>query len=504
MVTAPMAVEFETAAPTPSAALPLKNPRLVHAGSFINGEWRHSARTLPVVNPASGQTLAHVSLLDAAGARAAIDAAVASFPAWAARPAAERANLLERWFDLVIANQEDLAMLLTAEQGKPLAEARGEIAYAAGYIKWFSEEARRVYGSVIPAPQRDRRIVVLRQPVGVVAAITPWNFPAAMIARKVAPALAVGCTFVGKPASQTPLSALALADLAQQAGIPAGVLNIINGPARELGAAFTSDPRVRKLSFTGSTEIGRLLMAQCAPGIKKLSLELGGNAPFIVFDDADIEAAVEGAMASKFRNSGQTCICTNRFLVQSGVYERFATQLVAAVSRLRVGDGLAGVTDQGPLIDRAAVDKVEQHLADARAKGAQLACGGRPHALGGTFFEPTVLTQVNESMLLWHEETFGPVAPLVRFDTEEQAIRMANDTEVGLAAYVYTRDLARAWRVSEALEYGMVGLNTGAISTEVAPFGGVKQSGFGREGSQYGIQDYTELKYLCIAGMGGA
>ncbi len=485
------------------AALPsLKDSHLARRESFIDGEWRASEELCPVINPATGLPLTDVYQFGAEAARGAIDAAARSFPAWAARSAAERAELLERWHDLVMANQEDLAILLTAEQGKPLSEARGEIAYAAGYIKWFAEEARRVYGSIIPAPQRDKRIVVLRQPVGVVAAITPWNFPAAMIARKVAPALAVGCTFVAKPAPQTPLSALALAELAQRAGFPKGVLNIINGPAAELGELFTSDPRVRKLSFTGSTAVGRRLMAQCAPGIKKLSLELGGNAPFIVFADADLDAAVAGAIASKFRNTGQTCVCANRLLVHSSVYDRFAARLVAEVKQLRVGNGLAEPTDQGPLIDRRALEKVEQLLADARAQGARVACGGHRHALGGTFFEPTVLTEVTPSMALCQQEIFGPVAPLLRFHTEDEAVRLANNTEMGLAAYVYTTDLARAWRVSEVLEYGIVGLNTGAVSTEVAPFGGVKQSGFGREGSQYGIFDYTELKYLCIAGMG--
>jgi len=485
------------------ARLPeLKDARLARRESFIDGEWRASATLQPVVNPATGQMLTEVYQFDAAAAASAIDAAARSFPAWAARSAAERSELLERWHDLVMANQEDLATLLTAEQGKPLSEARGEIAYAAGYIKWFAEEARRVYGSVIPAPRRDQRIVVLRQPVGVVAAITPWNFPAAMVARKVAPALAVGCTFVGKPAPQTPLSALALAELAQRAGFPRGVLNILNGPAAPLGEVFTSDPRVRKLSFTGSTATGRHLMAQCAPGIKKLSLELGGNAPFIVFPDADLDAAVAGAIASKFRNTGQTCVCANRLLVHSSVYDHFAGKLIAEVKRLRVGDGLSGPTDQGPLIDRPALEKLERLLADARGQGARVACGGRRHALGGTFFEPTVLTEVTPSMALCREEIFGPLAPMLRFHSEDEAVRLANDSEVGLAAYVYTTDLARAWRVSEALEYGMVGLNTGTISTEVAPFGGVKQSGFGREGSQYGIFDYTELKTLCIAGMG--
>ena len=390
---------------------------------------------------------------------------------------------------------------MTAEQGKPLAESKGEIAYAASFVEWFAEEAKRVYGDVIPGHQADKRILVLRQPVGVVAAITPWNFPAAMITRKVAPALAAGCTVVCKPATQTPFSALALAELAARAGIPAGVLNVVTGPARVIGGVLTGDARVRKLSFTGSTEIGKLLMAQCAKTMKKVSLELGGNAPFIVFEDADLDAAVAGAIASKYRNTGQTCVCANRLLVQDGVYEAFTARLVAAVEKLRVGDGLAGETEQGPLIDAAALKKVEEHIADATGKGAKVALGGKRHALGGTFFEPTVLTGVTPAMMVAREETFGPVAPLFRFGTEQEAIAMANDTEFGLAAYLYTRDLARSWRVSEALEYGIVGLNTGLISTEVAPFGGVKESGTGREGSRYGLLDYTEIKYVCIGGV---
>ena len=392
---------------------------------------------------------------------------------------------------------------MTAEQGKPLAESRGEIAYAASFVEWFAEEAKRVYGDVIPGHQADKRILVLRQPVGVVAAITPWNFPAAMITRKVAPALAAGCTVVCKPATQTPYSALALAELAARAGIPAGVLNVITGPAREIGGVLTGDARVRKLSFTGSTEIGKLLMAQCAKTMKKVSLELGGNAPFIVFEDADLDAAVAGAIASKYRNTGQTCVCANRLLVQDGVYEAFTAKLVAAVQELRVGDGLAGETEQGPLIDIHALKKVEEHIADATSKGAKIVAGGRRHALGGTFFEPTVLTGATPAMMVAREETFGPVAPLFRFKTEQEAVAMANDTEFGLAAYLYTRDLARSWRVSEALEYGIVGLNTGLISTEVAPFGGVKESGTGREGSKYGLLDYTEIKYVCVGGVTG-
>jgi succinate-semialdehyde dehydrogenase/glutarate-semialdehyde dehydrogenase len=390
---------------------------------------------------------------------------------------------------------------MTAEQGKPLAEAKGEIAYAASFIEWFAEDGKRIYGGVIPGHQTDKRIMVLRQPVGVVAAITPWNFPAAMITRKAGPALASGCTIIVKPATQTPFSALAMAELADRAGIPPGVFNVVTGSASAIGGEMTANPGVRKLTFTGSTEVGRKLMEQCAPQIKKISLELGGNAPFIVFDDADLDAAVDGAIASKYRNTGQTCVCANRLLVQAGVYEPFAAKLAEAVARLRIGDGLAGATDQGPLIDANAVAKVEEHIADARAKGARVLSGGKRHALGGTFFEPTILTGVTADMAVAREETFGPVAPLFQFETDEQAIRMANDTDFGLASYFYTRDLARAWRVSEALEYGIVGLNTGIISTEVAPFGGIKQSGLGREGSKYGIEDYTEVKYVCIGGI---
>jgi succinate-semialdehyde dehydrogenase/glutarate-semialdehyde dehydrogenase len=395
-------------------------------------------------------------------------------------------------------HQEALAKLMTAEQGKPLAEAKGEIAYAASFIEWFAEEGKRLYGDLIPGHQSDKRIMVLRQPVGVVAAITPWNFPSAMIARKVGPALAAGCTFVCKPATQTPFSALAMAELGARAGIPAGVLSVLTGDSSAIGGEMTSNPIVRKLTFTGSTEIGKKLMQQSAGTLKKLSLELGGNAPFIVFDDADLDAAVQGAIASKYRNTGQTCVCANRLLVQEGVYDAFTAKLIDAVSKLRIGDGLKGATDQGPLIDRKAVAKVEEHIADAVSKGAKVAYGGKRHALGGTFFEPTVVTGVTPAMMIAREETFGPVAPLFRFRTEDEAVRMANDTEFGLAAYFYTRDLARSWRVSEALEYGIVGLNTGLISTEVAPFGGMKESGFGREGSKYGILDYTELKYVCV------
>jgi succinate-semialdehyde dehydrogenase/glutarate-semialdehyde dehydrogenase len=486
-----------------TTALRLEDPALLRERCYIDGQWLDGpgGATLAVHNPATGVQLGTVPALDAAAAERAVAAAHTAFPAWAAKTAKERAVLLRRWHDLILLNAADLAKLMTAEQGKPLAESKGEIAYAASFVEWFAEEAKRVYGDVIPGHQADKRILVLRQPVGVVAAITPWNFPAAMITRKVAPALAAGCTVVCKPATQTPYSALALAELAARAGIPAGVVNVVTGPAREIGAVLTGDARVRKLSFTGSTEIGKLLMAQCARTMKKVSLELGGNAPFIVFDDADLDAAVAGAIASKYRNTGQTCVCANRLLVQQGVYESFTTKLVAAVGKLRVGDGLAGETEQGPLIDAAALKKVEEHIADATGKGAKVAMGGRRHALGGTFFEPTVLTGVTPAMMVAREETFGPVAPLFSFKSEEEAIAMANDTEFGLAAYLYTRDLARSWRVSEALEYGIVGLNTGLISTEVAPFGGVKESGTGREGSKYGILDYTEIKYVCVGGV---
>ncbi len=483
--------------------LALQDPALLRQQCCVNGSWLDApgGATIPVHNPATGGQLGTVPAFDAAATEQAVTAAHAAFPAWAARTAKERAVVLRRWNDLILANAADLAMLMTAEQGKPLAESKGEIAYAASFVEWFAEEAKRVYGDVIPGHQADKRILVLRQPVGVVAAITPWNFPAAMITRKVAPALAAGCTVVCKPATQTPFSALALAELAARAGIPAGVLNVVTGPARAIGGVLTGDARIRKLSFTGSTEVGKLLMSQCAKTMKKVSLELGGNAPFIVFDDADLEAAVAGAIASKYRNTGQTCVCANRLLVQDGVYEAFTTRLVAAVRKLRVGDGLAGETEQGPLIDDAALKKVEEHIADATAKGARVVAGGHRHALGGTFFEPTVLTGVTPAMMVAREETFGPVAPLFRFKSEKEAIAMANDTEFGLAAYLYTRDLARSWRVSEALEYGIVGLNTGLISTEVAPFGGMKESGTGREGSKYGLLDYTEIKYVCVGGV---
>ena len=501
-----MAHSLERSAQTgqPGAdSLQLKDPELKRDRCLIDGRWvsADEGGVLPVHNPATSRPLGTIPNMGAGEARRAIAAAARALPAWAARTAKDRAAVLRRWFDLMIQNEQDLAVLMTAEQGKPLAESKGEIAYAASFIEWFAEEGKRLYGDIIPGHQPDKRIMVLRQPIGVVAAITPWNFPSAMITRKAGPALAAGCTMVLKPATQTPLSALALAELGARAGIPAGVLNVITGSSAAIGGEMTSNPTVRKLTFTGSTEVGKKLMAQCAGTLKKLSLELGGNAPFIVFDDADLDAAVQGAIASKYRNTGQTCVCANRLLVQQGVYEEFARKLAVAVGRLRVGDGLEGATDQGPLIDEKAVAKVEEHVADALAKGARVAFGGRRHALGGTFFEPTILTGVTSDMMVAREETFGPVAPLFKFETEAQAIAMANATEFGLAAYLYTRDLARSWRVSEAIEYGIVGLNTGIISTEVAPFGGVKESGMGREGSKYGILDYTELKYVCVGGV---
>ncbi len=484
----------------------LQDERLLRESGYVDGAWlpADDGATTAVRNPANGDELGTIPRMGATETRRAIAAAARAFPAWSARTAKDRATVLKRWFDLMLAHQDDLATLMTAEQGKPLAESKGEITYAASFIEWFAEEGKRLYGDVIPAHQADKRILVLRQPVGVVAAITPWNFPSAMITRKAGPALAAGCTFVCKPASQTPFSALALAELAERAGIPKGVFNVVTGTATAIGGEMTANPQVRKLTFTGSTAIGKKLMAQCAGTMKKVSMELGGNAPFIVFDDADLDAAVQGAVVSKYRNTGQTCVCANRLLVQAGVYDEFARKLSVAVGKLRVGDGLKGVTDQGPLIDANALAKVEEHVADALAKGAHLGLGGKRHALGGTFFEPTILTDVTGEMLIAREETFGPVAPLFKFETEAAAIAMANDTEFGLAAYFYTRDLARSWRVSEALEYGIVGINTGLISTEVAPFGGVKESGTGREGSKYGILDYTEIKYVCVGGVSPA
>ena len=481
----------------------LTDPSLVRQQCYIDGEWVNadSGEFISVHNPADGNTLARVPRGGAAEAQRAIDAAVRALPSWRARTAAERAGILRRWFELMMHHQEDLARLLTLEQGKPLAEARGEIAYSASFIEWYAEEGKRTYGEVIPSPFPDRRLLVLKQPVGVCAAITPWNFPSAMITRKAGPALAAGCTMVLKPASATPLSALALAELAARAGVPAGAFNVVTGDSTPIGETLTRSPVVRKLSFTGSTEIGRQLMAQSAPTLKKLSLELGGNAPFIVFDDADVDAAVAGAIASKYRNTGQTCVCTNRFLVQSGIYDSFAQKLAQTASKLKVGPGLEEGVVQGPLINQAALDKVKELVADAESKGAKVIAGGASHELGGLWFQPTVLTEISQNMALTRQEIFGPVSALMRFDHEEEAIRYANNTEFGLASYLYSRDMARIWRVSEALEYGMVGVNTGLISTEVAPFGGVKHSGLGREGSRHGLDEYMELKYLALGGI---
>ena len=481
----------------------LKDPLLFRTQAFINGVWTDadSGARLEVCNPLDGTSLGSVPAMGATETAGAIVAANAALPAWRSLLARERAAILQRWFQLIHTHADDLARMMTLEQGKPLAEARGEVVYAASFVEWFAEEAKRLYGELIPTTGADRRLMVIRQPVGVCAAITPWNFPAAMITRKVAPALAAGCTVIVKPAEQTPFTALALAELAHRAGFPRGVFNVLTGDPVAIGGALTASEVVRKLSFTGSTEVGRLLMAQCAPTVKKLSLELGGNAPFIVFDDADLDAAVAGALVSKYRNAGQTCVCANRFLVQDGIYDAFAACLAEAVKGFSVGNGLdAGVTI-GPLIDAAAVDKVEAHVADALAQGARVLVGGRRHARGGTFYEPTVLADVTPAMRVAREETFGPVAPLFRFKTEAEAIHMANDTEFGLAAYFYARDVGRIFRVGEALEYGMVGINTGLISNEVAPFGGMKQSGVGREGSRHGIDEYLELKYLCLGGL---
>jgi succinate-semialdehyde dehydrogenase/glutarate-semialdehyde dehydrogenase len=483
--------------------LNLKDPGLLRQACYIDGHWvaADSGEHFPVTDPADGRVIASVPRAGAAETERAIAAAEKALPAWRARTAAERARILRRWYELMLAHQDDLALIMTAEQGKPLPEAKGEIAYAAAYLEWFAEEAKRAYGDVIPSPFADRRIVVTKEPVGVCAAITPWNFPSAMITRKAGPALAAGCTMILKPAEQTPLSALALAELAERAGVPAGVFSVVTGDARAIGGVLTASPVVRKLTFTGSTEVGRLLMQQCAPTIKKLSLELGGNAPFIVFDDADLDAAVAGAMASKYRNAGQTCVCSNRFLVQEGVYEAFADKLATAVAALKVGKGTEDGVTQGPLIDEAAIAKVESLVADAVGKGAQVLTGGARHELGGTWFQPTILADVTPEMAVAKEEIFGPVAPLFRFRTEEEAVAMANDTEFGLAAYFYARDIGRVWRVSGQLEYGMVGINTGLISTEVAPFGGVKNSGLGREGSHHGLDEYMELKYLSMGGL---
>lgn len=481
----------------------LKNPGLLRQQCFINGIWLDAIETgtIPVTNPATGEIIGTVPKMGTIETHDAIDAAHAAYPEWRAKTAGERSSLLRRWFELILENQEDLAILMTAEQGKPLAESRGEIVYAASFIEWFAEEGKRIYGDTIPAHQRDKRIVVLKEPIGVCAAITPWNFPAAMVTRKAGPALAAGCTMILKPATATPYSALALAALAEKAGIPAGVLNVVTGSSSAIGGEMTSNPIVRKLTFTGSTEIGKQLIEQCAGTVKKVSMELGGNAPFVVFNDANLDEAVEGAIASKYRNTGQTCVCTNRFLVQDEVYDQFMNKLVAAVSKLKVGNGLKEETHQGPLIDINSVEKVEEHIADAVAQGARIVFGGQRHELGGSFFQPTILADVTPTMAVAKEETFGPLAPLFRFSTDEEAIAMANDTEFGLAAYFYSRDIGRVWRFAEALEYGIIGINTGIISTEVAPFGGIKESGSGREGSKYGIEDFLEIKYLCMGGI---
>ncbi len=479
----------------------LKDQQLLKFEAFINNIWtdaRNGSR-MPVTNPATGEIIGTVPDMGIAETRKAIDSANAALPSWRNKTAKQRAEILNQWFSLMMEHQEDLAKIMTAEQGKPIAESRGEIAYAASFIQWFAEEGKRVYGDVIPSHQTDTRIVVLKEPVGVCAAITPWNFPAAMITRKAGAALAAGCTMIVKPAGQTPLTALALAELGLRAGLPSGVLNIVTGSSEPIGKELTSSPIVRKLTFTGSTQVGKLLMGQCADTIKKISLELGGNAPFIVFEDADLNQAIAGAVLCKFRNTGQTCVCANRFLIQSSIYNEFAERLKQTVSAFRVGPGDKPGVQQGPLIDIQALEKVERHLADAVSKGGIVLTGGKRHTLGGTFFEPTVLTEAHSSMLIAREETFGPVAALFRFDTEDQAVAMANDTRFGLASYLYTRDLGRTWRVAEALEYGMVGINTGFISTEIAPFGGMKESGLGREGSKYGIDEFIEVKYLCMA-----
>jgi len=481
----------------------LKDPSLIRNRCYVDGRWIDAQRgyVRNIINPADGSIVGSVPICGTAETRGAIEAARKAFPSWRAKSATERSHILHSWYELMIENQEDLALILTCEQGKPLQEAKGEIQYAASFVQWFAEEARRIYGDVIPSTSVDKRFFTLKEPIGVCAAITPWNFPSAMITRKVAPALAAGCTVVSKPAGQTPLSALALATLAERAGMPAGVFNVICGDTLEIGKELTSNPVVRKLSFTGSTEVGRLLMEQCAPTLKKLSLELGGNAPFIVFEDADLDAAVAGAIASKFRNSGQTCICANRFLIQDSVYNVFAEKLKDAVFKLKVGNGLDPDSTQGPLINETAVAKVEELINDALVRGGWLMCGGKRHALGGNYFQPTIIADVTPEMRVSTEEIFGPVAPLIHFRCEADAIRLANETEFGLAAYFYARDLRRVWQVAEALECGMIGMNTGIISSAVAPFGGVKSSGAGREGSKYGIDEYVQIKFLCIGGM---
>jgi len=483
--------------------LQLKDPSLLRQQAYINGQWvdADNGATVAVTNPATGEQIGTVPVMGAAETRRAIEAANAAWPAWRKKTARERALILRTWNDLILANTDDLALLMTAEQGKPLTESRGEVAYGASFIEWFGEQAKRVAGETLASPSAGQRILVTREPIGVCAAITPWNFPIAMITRKAGPALAAGCPMVLKPAQATPFSALALAELAARAGVPAGVFSVVTGKSGDVGGEMTANPIVRKLTFTGSTDVGRLLMEQSAPTIKKLSLELGGNAPFIVFDDADLDAAVEGAIASKYRNAGQTCVCANRLYVQDSVYDAFAEKLVAAVQKLKVGNGAEEGVTQGPLIDAKAVEKVEQHIADALDKGARVLTGGKRHALGHSFFEPTVLADVTSDMLVAREETFGPMAPLFRFKTEDEAIALANDTEFGLASYFYARDVGRIWRVSEGLESGMVGVNTGLISNEIAPFGGVKQSGLGREGSHLGIDDYLVVKYVCLGGI---
>jgi succinate-semialdehyde dehydrogenase/glutarate-semialdehyde dehydrogenase len=488
----------------PTAPLPLKDPTLFRQANYLDGKWvqAESGRTILVKNPATGEAIGEVPSMSAAETRRAIEAANRAWPAWRALLAKERSAILRKMTELMLANAEDLAVIMTAEQGKPLSESKGEIVYSASFLEWFADEGKRVYGDTIPQNAKGRRILVLKEPIGVFAAITPWNFPSAMITRKAGPGWAAGCTGVIRPASQTPFSALALAVLAERAGMPAGVCNILTGPSSEMGGELTSSPLVRKLSFTGSTEVGAKLLAQCAPTIKKTSMELGGNAPFIVFDDADLDAAVVGAMASKYRNTGQTCVCANRVLVQDGVYDAFAQKLKAAVEAMKVGNGMEPGVSQGPLINADAVKKVEEHIADALKRGAKVVTGGKRHNLGGNFFEPTVLANVPRDAMIFREETFGPVAPLFRFKTEEEAIKLANDTEFGLAAYFYARDVGRVFRVGEALEYGLIGINEGIISTAEAPFGGMKQSGLGREGSKYGIEEYLEIKYLALGGIG--
>ncbi len=483
--------------------MPISDLKLVREQCYINGEWLDAddGGTVEVTNKATGEVLGTVPRMGTDETHRAIAAAHAAMPAWRAKTAQERSVILRRWFNLMIEHQEDLAVLMTAEQGKPLEESRGEVKYAASFLEWFAEEGKRIYGDTIPTFSPDKRIIVVKEPIGVVGAITPWNFPAAMITRKSGPALAAGCTMVLKPASMTPFSALAQAELAERAGVPKGVFNVVTGRASQIGAELTGNPLIQKITFTGSTEIGKQLMAECARTVKTTSMELGGNAPFIVFDDADLDAAVAGAMVSKFRNAGQTCVCANRIYVQDSVYDAFAKKLATAVRKMKVGDGLKGVTDQGPLIEGSAVSKIEDHIADALSKGAEVLVGGKRHKLGGNFFQPTVLTGVTQKMKVAREETFGPLAPLFRFKTEKDAIKYANDTEFGLASYFYSRDIGRIWRVMEALEYGIVGINEGIISSEVAPFGGVKESGSGREGSKYGIEDYVEIKYVLLGGI---